>query len=83
MSATTAHGSSQLWLTKRRLYFFVLWLPTLAPLIGLGIVIHLPFAVVHTWRARSKPTERLLARSWLVPIEVAAWAALETTCEIA
>ena len=44
-------------LTKRGLYFFVLWLPTLVPLIGFGVAVHLPFALVHTLNARRKPTE--------------------------
>jgi hypothetical protein len=76
-SASGVRGSR---LTKRGLYFFVLWLPTLVPLIGLGVAIHLPFALVHALRARGKSTEQLLAGSWLVPPKVAAWAAFETGC---
>jgi hypothetical protein len=70
-------------LTKRGLYFFVLWLPTLVPLIGLGVAVHLPFALVHALKARGRPTEQLLAKSWLVPPKVAVWAACETACLLA
>ena len=77
-SASARAGGPRL--TKRGLYFFVLWLPTLVPLIGFGIAVHFPFALVHALRARGKPTEQLLAKSWLVPPKVAVWAAVETAC---
>jgi hypothetical protein len=80
-NASAGTGGTRL--TKRGLYFFVLWLPALVPLIGLGIVVHLPFALVHALKARGEPTEQLLAKSWLVPPKVAAWAAFETACFLA
>ena len=66
-------------MTKRRAYFLVLWLPTLIPVIGIGVAIHAPFAAVHAWGARRRPTEELLAGSWKVPFQIAGWAAVSTT----
>lgn len=83
MDSARASEVGRFRLTKRGLYFFVLWLPTLVPLIGVGVVVHVPFALVHSLRARAKPTEQLLAKSWLVPPKVAAWAAVETACFVA
>jgi hypothetical protein len=65
--------------TRRSLYFTVLWLPSLIPVIGVGVLIHAPFAAFYSLRASGISTERLLAHSWRVPFYVAAWALVATT----
>lgn len=80
MNALVARRTARLRVSKRCLYFLVLWLPTLVPLIGIGVVIHVPFALVHALNARRKCTQQLLTNSWLVPPKVASWAAVEAAC---
>jgi hypothetical protein len=73
-------------MTQRFVYFFVLWLPMLvaspsrALLILYVLPTHLPYAIAHTLRARRKPTARLLADSWRIPLSFAAWVAFEGAC---
>jgi hypothetical protein len=60
--------------TQRQLYFFLLWLPLLAHFVFFfSAVVHVPFALIHTWNTRRKPTRELLRASWQVPFTVAAF----------
>ncbi len=65
--------------TKRDLYFLAIWASS--PLAVMKLVwggallpfVHVPFALVHTWRARKRTTKALLRGSWTVPFILAAW----------
>jgi hypothetical protein len=79
MPLLTAQGTRAYVLTKRGLYFFILWIP---PLIvdcatWYGFVVHIPFALVHSVFSRRKSTPELLRASWKVPVKVAGFALLQ------
>lgn len=69
--------------TQRQLYFFLLWLPLPLGIFLYPAIYHLPFAIVHSWKARKKPTLRLLHDSWAVPFKIAAFSLLPTAASFA
>jgi hypothetical protein len=77
VSITASRERSRI-LTKRGLYFFILWIVPLVVDWGTwyGYVVHVPFALVHSFNARRKSTPELLRASWRVPVKVAAWTLL-------
>ncbi len=65
--------------TKRDLYFLAIWLGS--PLAVMKLIwggallpfVHVPFVLLHSWRARKRSTKELLRASWKVPFLLAAW----------